>query len=71
VPTLWNEIEQLERKLKHRSGDLLHVERELKDLRRKYTKLKSSYEAVTSYYERAMQLLKKDKERRWRTRRLY
>lgn len=72
VPTLWHEIEQLERKLKHRSGDAMHYERELKDLRHRHNKLKSKYDQAIGLYERAMDLLKDEKERRrWRPRRLY
>lgn len=72
VPTLWNEIEQLERKLKHRSGDALHYERELKELRHRHKKLKESYDGVTRLYERAMEILRNERERhRWRPRRLY
>lgn len=72
VPTLWNEIEQLERKLKHRSGDLMHCERELKDLRHRHRKLKENYEQVKGLYDRAMEILRDERERRrWRPRRLY
>lgn len=72
VPTLWNEIDQLQRKLKHRKADLKECERELKDLRQKHGKAKERLEAVTGLYERAVELLRGERERRWgRVRRLY
>ena len=72
VPTLWNEIEQLQRKLKHRKADLAECERDLRDLKLRHGKAKERLEAVTGLYERAMELLRGEREQRWRrVRRLY
>ena len=65
VPTLWNEIERLDRMLQHRTDELMRRQREHHELRRRYEKLKSNYRTVFDAYDRAVEALK-DEKRRWR-----
>ncbi|KAK6398819.1 hypothetical protein LTR65_000374 [Meristemomyces frigidus] len=65
VPTLLDEVDRLNRKLKHRSEDGLRKDRDISELRRRYEKLKASYRTVFDAYDRAVEDLKREK-RRWR-----
>lgn len=65
APALWSEIEHLERKLKHRSEELLQKDREIRNLKRRHEKLKSDYRVVFDAYDRTMDALKEER-RRWR-----
>ncbi|EMC96539.1 hypothetical protein BAUCODRAFT_480148 [Baudoinia panamericana UAMH 10762] len=65
VPTLWNEIERLNRRLRHKSDALLRKEREYNDLKRRHEKLKSSYRIIFDAYDRVVDTLKEER-RRWR-----
>ncbi|KAK5120093.1 hypothetical protein LTR85_006574 [Meristemomyces frigidus] len=65
VPTLFDEVDRLNRKLKHRTEELLRKDREIRELRGRHEKLKSSYRTVYDAYERAVEALNHER-RRWR-----
>lgn len=65
VPTLWNEVESLKRRLRHRSEDVLRMQQEVHEQKRKYEKMRASYKFLSEAYDRALFALKEEK-RKWR-----
>ncbi|KAK0333916.1 hypothetical protein LTR91_022965 [Friedmanniomyces endolithicus] len=65
VPTLWSEIERLDRKLKHQRDESIRKDHERQELRRRYEKLQKSYRAVWEGYERVVEELRLERGR-WR-----
>jgi len=65
VPTLWNEVGRLNRKLKHRGEDLKRKDREISSLRRRYEQLKVNNKTWINAYDRVAEALSEER-RRWR-----
>ncbi len=55
---LYEEIEKLERRLRHREEALLRKQRDYADLERRHHRLEANYERLMSAYDRAMALLR-------------
>lgn len=65
MPSLLDEVDRLNRKLKYRAAEGLRKDREISEVRRRYEKLKSNYRTVFDAYDRAVDALNHER-RRWR-----
>ena len=65
VPTLWNEVERLDWKLRQQSDELRRKNREMGEFRRGHEILKDRYRIVFDSYDRAVDALREER-RRWR-----
>ena len=65
VPTLNQDVQVLERKLRHASADLFRREKELKELKHRHQTLQSKYDTVFDMYDHMKEILRNER-RYWR-----